>query len=968
MKKKGFLLKLVSYMLGLVVLTTVFSSVVPGTTQVVMAAADEDQYIANQWTVLDPGTIVDNIRAADFSAVSESGVKNITEGVQLDVEGKTEFTVNAPSDSTYNLVLEYKTITDKVLKNSVTLSWDGGEILASVPALWKDSSKTYQKDRYGNEIIPDQKMMGNMHLEFVEGFASFDKSPLSFKLKKGQHKFVLKNNTQSLVLKSIYLVQEKKPQGYQEYFKQYSEKSAGSETITIEAEDYKAKSDTSIGSSNVQKPGLYPYNTSSRLLNVINGWSWRETGKKVIWDFEVKAAGLYSLGFRYSQDAYEGMSVFRNIEIDGQLPFKELAQYPFKFTGSGFKNSIVSDSNNQSLKIWLDKGKHTIAMVSDGGPVQPIYDDLQDVMLKINDTGMELKKMTGGNTDVNRTWDVSQYMPDIVKKLNDWADRIDKDYEQLKNISGQSPTYAANLKIASQSLRELSKEPNKIPSRLAKLSEGTGSSAELIGTFIPDLSNQPLSLDRLYFMADDKEIPAADAGFFKNLSEGVKSFFISFLPKSNNALITTKSENEISIWVNRPIQYVELLQQMADSSFTPNSGIRVNFSVMPNEQKLILANAAKRNPDAALGIATSMPYQLALRGAAADLTKFKDFLPYISKDYNLETLIPYDVEGKIYGVTETQDFNVLMYRKDILNKLKIPVPQTWEDIKSLMPELQRSSMNIYIPMAVATGIKPFSSTAPFLFQNGGSIYKPDGGSTGINSDKSIKGFELMTELFNIYSVSKSAPSFYNNFRYGTMPIGVSNFTTYVTLINAAPEIAGLWDIAPAPGIKDSQGNIVRSQTASEKADVIFENSDKKEQAWKLLKWWLSKDVQVKFAYSLQARFGPEYMWNTANMSAFNELPLPEKDKKVILEQWKSIKEIPPHPAGYMIEREISNAWTDIVMNGINLRIAVDKATITSNREINRKLEEFGYIKNGKIIKEYHIPSVEDLRKQVEANK
>jgi hypothetical protein len=39
-----------------------------------------------------------------------------------------------------------------------------------------------------------------------------------------------------------------------------------------------------------------------------------------------------------------------------------------------------------------------------------------------------------------------------------------------------------------------------------------------------------------------------------------------------------------------------------------------------------------------------------------------------------------------------------------------------------------------------------------------------------------------------------------------------------------------------------------------------------------------------------------------------------------------------------------------------------------NREINLKLEEFGYMKDGKIIRNYNIPTVEDIRKQVKESK
>ncbi len=104
--------------------------------------------------------------------------------------------------------------------------------------------------------------------------------------------------------------------------------------------------------------------------------------------------------------------------------------------------------------------------------------------------------------------------------------------------------------------------------------------------------------------------------------------------------VSDKKSDELLVWVNRPIQYVEMLQQMTDSDFTSKTGISVRFSVMPNEQKLILANAANISPDLALGISNYIPYDLAIRGAVFDLTEFDDFWEYISREYNLETLIP----------------------------------------------------------------------------------------------------------------------------------------------------------------------------------------------------------------------------------------------------------------------------------------------------------------------------------------
>ena len=62
----------------------------------------------------------------------------------------------------------------------------------------------------------------------------------------------------------------------------------------------------------------------------------------------------------------------------------------------------------------------------------------------------------------------------------------------------------------------------------------------------------------------------------------------------------------------------------------------------------------------------------------------------------------------------------------------------------------------------------------------------------------------------------------------------------------------------------------------------------------------------------------------------------------------------------MVEREISNAWTNIVFNGMNPRQALDQAVRVSNREILYKMAEVGYVKDGQILKPYPVPSIYNI--------
>ena len=56
-----------------------------------------------------------------------------------------------------------------------------------------------------------------------------------------------------------------------------------------------------------------------------------------------------------------------------------------------------------------------------------------------------------------------------------------------------------------------------------------------------------------------------------------------------------------------------------------------------------------------------------------------------------------------------------------------------------------------------------------------------------------------------------------------------------------------------------------------------------------------------------------------------------------------------------MERELSGVWNDVVIDGSDMMESLDQAVLVIDREIKRKLQEFGYIdQDGKLIKDYNI--------------
>ncbi|MBN2221342.1 MAG: ABC transporter substrate-binding protein, partial [Vallitaleaceae bacterium] len=256
------------------------------------------------------------------------------------------------------------------------------------------------------------------------------------------------------------------------------------------------------------------------------------------------------------------------------------------------------------------------------------------------------------------------------------------------------------------------------------------------------------------------------------------------------------------------------------------------------------------------------------------------------------------------------------------------------------------------------GIKYFAATMPLIYQHGGRFYGDYVSKTTINEEAALNGLRELTDLFLIFNAPYDVPSFYQHFRDGSIPIGIAEYSMYNLLLNAAPEIADSWDIALFPGVEAENGEVSRYTAGAAESSVIFESSERKEDAWEYMKWWNSVETQVEFGYTLQTTYGKEFLWNTANMDAFEQLPWQSNHKDVIREQAEWMVEAPRVPGSYMLERELSNLYNAVVVNGEQLRTAVDNAVKRINRETERKLEEFGYMKDGVMVKEYLVPSIE----------
>ena len=898
------------------------------------------------------------VQASDGQLTSDNaGYKN--DVVDLTRGDNASFIIDVPQTAQYYISFDYYAYSDSILPVQFSLSINGKIPFYEARRLIFESTWVEKKeksyDRYGNEIVSVPDKLIRWENKFIMDGSYRHSAPLALELKKGQNIIEMNISEGSLLLGNIYLCGESEIPDYRK-----QEAMAGDKVITIEAERLDYRNDSSIRATCEYDTALTPYETSHKVLNVIDAASFKDAGQTISYEFNIDEPGYYYIGFAYRQSDKTDFPVFLDIKIDGQIPNKLLKSYPFKYT-KGYTNLTLKDDEGDPIAVYLGEGQHTISLTINIDNIRHVLESVDRIIAGINDLALEITKAAGTNKDKYRDLDLVNYIPDVKERLLNWAEELDALRDSLKKYNKEVKDIGALsfAEVASENLRRLAKEPNRIPYRIEELAQSTNSAAQYLANLIDVLKGNALAIDKIFIYQREGKLPKG-AGFFEGIYLNAVRFLSSFTDQAYS--ISNKDETHLQVWVNRSRQHVEVLQKMIDESFTPKTGIEVDVSIMPDQNKLIMANASGNAPDVAQSINYSIPFELAIRGAIKDVTEFEDYREVLTRFVD-GLHIPATIRDGIYAVPETINFWVLYYRIDILEKLGLAVPETIEDVKQMLPELQIRGLNFYYPTAGMGSFKTFHGTTPLIFQYGGSLYQRTAGNTAINSEEAVHGFTELTELFTIYNLPVEVPSFYQHFRNGDMPIGIAEYGMYNLLINAAPEIANSWDIAVVPGIRTENGEIVRYTSGGAESCVIFNSNEEREQkAWEYIKWWTSTETQVEYGQTLQITYGPEYIWNTANMEAFAQLPWDTSHKKVIMEQTEWILEAPRLPGSYMVERELSNAYNDVVVDGEDLRITLNNAVKRINRETERKLKEFGYLSpEGEVIEEYEVPTIEEVR-------
>ncbi len=876
-------------------------------------------------------------------------------------DSKVTWEVDVPEEGFYNVYLEYMTVKSRGVAIERAFYVNGELPFQNASdmtflRMWTDASEP-RVDNRGNEIRPTQTEVYGWQSTYLKDKMGYVSEPYQFYFEKGKNTITLEAVNEPMVLRKLDIVAVEDEFKYADYTAaQTGTKAAGSGldyVQIVQGEDSTVRSESSLYAKYDRASAITkPYSITKTILNYIGGEAWRNPGQWIEWNVEVPEDGYYHLCIKGRQNYDRGNISYRSLSIDGEVPFDEMKQVAFRF-GNDWESLVLSDESDKPYSFYLTKGTHTVRLEATLGDMGMILEELSDSTFRLNQMYRTLLVYTGATPDQYRDYKVDQVYPEIMEAMSLESKRLYRIVDEVVEVTGQKADKIASAQTLAQQLERFCEKPEKITLEFTTFKENISA----LGSAILSMSETKLDIDYIAVYGENAKLDKDKSNFFKKAAHEVKSFFASFfIDYDAVGDVYADESNTVKVWVLTGRDQGTILKSMIDDTFTPATGIPINVEIV-GADALLNAVVAGNGPNVVLSVGAGQPVDFALRNAVEDLTQFADY-EEVLKEFAPSTYRQYTLDDSLYALPETLFYNVMFYRKDVLEDLELEVPQTWKELIEMLPTIQGNNLSVGIPTAAGSSGSAAASTAvasaqadlsmyfTLLYQQGGDLYNDKGTQTIINNEAGVAAFKEYTKYFTDYGIPVIY-DFVTRFRSGEMPIGIANFTTYNTLVVSAPEIAGLWDFTLVPGTEktDENGNayIDRSAFVSGSATMMLKTEDEKlkQSAWEFMKWWASSDTQVRFGREIEALLGSSARYATANMEAIKQLSWSASDIEILEKQLSYTVGIREVPGGYYTGRHISNACRKVINEKTDPRETIIDYSIKIDEELTKKRKEFG---------------------------
>ncbi len=889
---------------------------------------------------------VEVLAPAANAAVTNGEIKAEYEGKQqvvtIDETGEVSFTVNVAEEGFYSLSLTYNSVLSKFSDYRFMVLIDGQlphELAQSVclRKVWRDTELDENGDfiKNGkNDIDPEQEEVLRWQTEYFYDVDGRTQNPMSFYFSAGSHTVTLQFDRGNIAVYELKLSNPAQVKTYEEALRDWEaqgvQRVEGVDPILIECEKMDSKSSASIRPTTERSSAATsPQDPAAMLFNCIGeDQSFSSAGEWVSYKVTVQKEGLYHLGFRAKQNFVRGIRCGRELWINGEIQYEDLKNINFAYDSGFYLKTIDTDSERL---VYLKSGENTLTI-----RVNAQYADIRNLIMGVvsdaNALYRDIIMITGVNPDEYNDYQLDRIMPGLMDQLRQFSRRLDDIMNQLLSSGFQKGGEIVSVEQFKTVVDSFIEKPETIPLRL----EPYISAISTLSSFYYTLGSQPLCLDYLLIYPDGAVLPEVNYGFFTNVAYLFRQYIATYF-EDYNQIGNAGGEEALNVWINMGRDQAEIIKKLVENDFSPNYGVDVTVNLV--QQALIPATLSGDGPDISLFTTSIDTINLAVRNTLTDLSSFSDFED-VADRFQDNSVELYTYNDQVFGLPVTEAFYMMFYRKDILDELDIKVPDTWQEFNNALVTLQRNNLTVGIPspdseVDASTGGVQFAMFETLLMQNDASYYGDHWWTSGLSSPDALNAFKQITDFYSKYSVPSSF-DFYSRFRTGEMALAIQRYSAYNQLMIAAPEIRGLWKMAPIPGTVKEDGTIDRSMSAVGTSAIMFQKTKNQEAGWQFLKWFTSAEIQSEYGRQVELQLGTGARPETANIEAFSELPWSQQEKEMLLTQWENLKIMPLTPVSYYVNRNVTNAFRKVVYQGDNSRETLNYYNSLIEREMARK--------------------------------
>jgi len=900
---------------------------------------------------------------------------------QKDSDGNVIYKyMNKEGKDVYKYVNSNMEVLEFSLENDVLEFPKTGEVLTEKDVEGLTMYPVFTKDINRNETKPSKFQSPEWDEYIATDSTGYYDTAFEFYFPAGVNTIQLQAQREAMVISSIEFYPYEDIMSYDEYLEYYKDYSdVKNASYKIQAEYATATSENTVYANADRTSWISePQDSSAQLLNSIGGdggSKWNTVGQWVRYTVEVEESGFYEIVLRYRQSQLEGTFSSRALRVatasmlaegkGAEVPFDEAYNCQFNYD-SAWQVGALNDGTT-TFKIFLEKGTNEIELVASLGNMASILMEVERSMTTINAIYIKLLMITGASPDVNRDYGFYRIMPEDIDELMVQANKLREITKSFEDMVGAAGSHAKTLEKVAQLLERMGSAEDKIAANMDNLKENLGT----LGTWLNTSMSSPLQLDYIVIQSVGAELPQANDNLLQTLWFEIQMFFNSWVVDYNTIGTTTVIDEDecIEVWTSLGRDQAIIIRTLINSDFAqryPDTVIKLKLVAGGSLLPSVLAGVG---PDISLQHGAGDVINWAIRGALDPLNQFNDpnagyeytfeqalgtynpetdlyeggwFVPAAIEDMTLYALYEDGTRTQdVYAIPETLGFSMMFYRADILSQLNIPVPKTWDDVKSMISTLMENNMQVALPTSRG-------GTDLLIYQMGGNVYADDGRRVDYDSDTSLTAFDMLCEFFTDLSQPVSY-SFENRFRTGEIPVGIVGYGTYTQLSAYATEIKGMWEFTALPGIvtynEDGTVDINNTSVAGAAGSVLVHNDKRtKEEAnkcWQFLSWYSSADAQTNYANELTALLGNESKHSTANIQALKELPWTTQEYNNLMSQFNNLIATREYPGGYIISRYVDFAFQAAYNNGANPTESLLGYIDNINAEITRKRQEFG---------------------------